>query len=217
MIQYFENFASDFLKKDIETEILKSTGWLWQYRTETAGYHDAPDYACIEDSNTEDSPQLIHIVNMDSKDMIILSPLIYKITETVGYKVQFQRIKANLLWPNAHRKNLDSYHRPHADHGRQDAKTLIYYVNDSDGDTVIFKNRWTGEDPGLLEIEQRITPKAGSAVLFDSVQYHTSSSPTTDVRSVINFIFWPMAETNQHPDIPPIPINLPVGKGFHNL
>ncbi len=218
MIHYFENFASDFLRKDIETEILKSPSWLWQYRTETSGQYEAPDFAWIEDENTEDCPQLIHIINMDSKDMTFISPLIYKISETVGYKLQFQRIKANLLWPNALRKNPNSYHRPHADHGRYDAKTLIYYVNDSDGDTVIFKNTWTGENPGILEIEQRITPKAGSAILFDSVRYHASSSPTQNIRSVINFIFWPMEEIdNQHPDIPPIPLNIPVGKGFHNL
>lgn len=217
MVKYFENFASSFLKKDIENEILKSPNWMWQYRSETSGQYEAPDYAWIEDENTEDSPQLIHIIHPESKDMLIVSPLIYKISEILGYRLQFQRIKVNLLWPNATRKNLNSYHRPHSDHGRPDAKTLIYYVNDSDGDTIIFKNTWTGQDPGKLEINQRISPKAGSAILFDSALYHASSSPTQNVRSVINFIFWPMDSTTEHPDIPPIPTNVPVGKGFHNL
>jgi len=219
MIQYIENFASGFLQKDIQKEILSSPHWLWQYRTETSGQYDAPDFAWIEDENTKDTPQLIHVVDDGSKDMQIISPLIYKIAETVGYELQFQRIKANLLWPDAERKNLNSYHRPHADHGRIDAKSLIYYVNDSDGDTVIFKNRWTGEDPGTLEIAQRITPKAGSAVLFDSTLYHASSSPTTGVRSVLNFIFWPKQIDPLDPDglAPPIPINIPIGKGFNRI
>jgi hypothetical protein len=216
MIQYFENFASSFLQSDIENEILKSTSWLWQYRSETAGQYPGDDFAWIEDRSTEDSPQLIHIINNDSKDMSFISPLVYNIFEAVGYKLQFQRIKANLLWPNANRKNPNSYHRPHADHGRGDANTLIYYVNDSDGDTVIFDKIWTGEDPGQLTVSERIRPKRGSAILFDSVRYHASSSPTTDVRSVINFIFWPRQVDPQDPQglAPPIPTAIPLGKGF---
>jgi hypothetical protein len=217
MIQYIENFASGFLQKDIQKEILSSTTWLWQYRSETAGQYPAPDFAWVEDENTEDTPQLIHIVDERSRDMQFVSPLVYNIIDTVGYEVQFQRIKANLLWANSGRKNPNSYHRPHADHGRPDALSLIYYVNDSDGDTVIFKNRWVGQDPGKLEVDQRITPKAGSALLFDSTLYHASSSPTNGVRSVLNFIFWPKQVDPADPDglAPEIPINIPVGRGFN--
>lgn len=219
MIQYFENFAGEFLKEDIQREVLKSQTWLWQFRTETSGQYEAPDFAWIEDENTEDTPQLIHVVNDASKDMQIISPMIYKIADTVGYKIQLQRVKANLLWPNPSKKIENSYHRPHADHGRPNAKTLLYYVNDADGDTVIFNKRWTGEDPGKLEISYRVSPKAGSAVLFDSNIYHASSSPTTGIRSVINFIFWPFEVDPQDPDglAPPIPLNIPVGKGFNRL
>jgi hypothetical protein len=75
---------------------------------------------------------------------------------------------------------------------------------------------WTGEDPGPLNVIERIRPKRGSAILFDSVRYHASSSPTTDVRSVINFIFWPRQVDPQDPEgmAPPIPTSIPVGKGF---
>jgi hypothetical protein len=217
MFQYIENFVTGSLKEDLEKTILKSPTWLWQYRSETSGGVPAPDYAWIEDSNTEDSPQLIHVVNESAKDMILMSPLIYKISDIVGYTIQLQRIKTNLLWPDANRKNPQSYHRPHVDHGRPDAKTLIYYVNDSDGDTIIFKNAFTGEDPGPLEELHRITPKAGSAILLDSTMYHASSSPTTGVRSVINFIFWPKTEEENLPGSPPVPVNIPVGKGFNRI
>lgn len=217
MLQYIENFVTGSLKEDLEKTILTSPNWLWQYRSETSGAFPATDYAWIEDSNTEDSPQLIHVINESTKDMILMSPLIYKISDIVGYTVQLQRIKANLLWPNANRKNTNSYHRPHVDHGRPNAKTLIYYVNNSDGDTIIFKNKFTGDDPGPLEELQRITPKAGDAILFDSTMYHTSSSPTTGIRSVINFIFWPKEEEETPPGSPPVPINIPIGKGFNRI
>lgn len=218
MIQYIENFVSPFLQNDVKKHILDSKTFLWQYRQETASQYNAPDFACIHDENTKDSPQFIHIVESDSKDMAVISPLIYKILDTVGYEVQFQRIKINFLYPDISVKGKDWYHVPHADHGRPDAKTLIYYVNDADGDTVIFKNRWAGVDPGQLIVEKRIRPKAGSAVLFDSNIYHASSSPTTNIRSVINFIFWPKTISDvTNEDLPPLPTNIPIAKGFDKL
>jgi hypothetical protein len=218
MIQYIENFVSPFLLNDIKKEILESKTFLWQLRSETASQYNAPDFACLYDEKTKDSPQLIHIVEPESKDMSVISPLIYKIVETVGYEVQFQRVKINLLWPDITVKDKELYHVPHADHGRSDAKTLIYYINDADGDTVIFKNRWTGVDPGQLIVEKRIKPKAGSAVLFDSNMYHASSSPTTNIRSVINFIFWPKTIPDvTNDDLPPLPTNIPIAKGFDKL
>jgi len=216
MVTYIENFANQFLKKDLEKEFLESKTWTWQYRTETSSMYNSADYGCLEDSNTKDSPQFIHIVDSNSRDMAVISPLIYRLVEIVGFEVQFQRIKANLLWPDPTVKGTNFYHRPHVDHGRDDAKTLIYYVNDSDGDTIIFKNRWDGTDPGDLIVDCRIKPKAGDAILFDSNIYHTSSSPTERIRSVINFIFWQKQIDPQDPEGmgPPIPTCVPVGKGF---
>ena len=61
-------------------------------------------------------------------------------------------------------------------------KSLIYYVNDSDGDTIFFNDN-------LKEIK-RVNPKKGKAVLFDSNILHCGSNPINTLnRVVINFIF----------------------------
>jgi hypothetical protein len=53
----------------------------------------------------------------------------------------------------------DYYNVPHVDIPMPH-KTLIYYVNDSDGDTVIFKERWFGKnDYAAKTVAKTITPK----------------------------------------------------------
>jgi len=73
---------------------------------------------------------------------------------------------------------------PHVD-GKDPHKVLIYYVNDSDGDTFFYKR-----NKNNLEETLRISPSMGSAVFFDGSIYHASSTPSkTSRRITINFNF----------------------------
>ena len=65
-------------------------------------------------------------------------------------------------------------HEPH--------RVCLYYVNDSDGDTILFK------DDKTTEIK-RITPKKGRIVFFDGSIPHCSSNPKQTHRSILNFDF----------------------------
>jgi Rps23 Pro-64 3,4-dihydroxylase Tpa1-like proline 4-hydroxylase len=62
----------------------------------------------------------------------------------------------------------------------------VYYVTDSDGDTVIYDNTY-GEDVKTLQRHKTVTPKAGRMVFFDGSRYHCSSQPTESARCIINF------------------------------
>lgn len=73
----------------------------------------------------------------------------------------------------------------------------IYYVNDSDGDTIIFNETNDDYDPGEKDIQkiktgpfsikQRVTPKQGKVLLFPGNHYHTASfCKDTDFRCLIN-------------------------------
>ncbi len=57
----------------------------------------------------------------------------------------FRRIKINLL-PRRETKHL--YHTPHVDFD-QPHWTIIYYVNDSDGPTIFFKQKYDGHKQKL--------------------------------------------------------------------
>ena len=79
----------------------------------------------------------------------------------------------------------------------------IFYVNDSDGNTVIYNERYDGEDgdysskviqeKGLeekLTIQQEIEPKANRMVAFDGLYIHTGSVPAKhNTRVILNSNF----------------------------
>ena len=61
---------------------------------------------------------------------------------------------------------------------------VLYYVIDSDGDTVIYNER----KKSLTYTEkQRVTPKQGRVVIFEGGQYHTAEQPTKGTRCIVNY------------------------------
>lgn len=80
------------------------------------------------------------------------------------------------------------YTLPHFDTRFENTKALIYYINDSDGDTVIFNEYQHGQiiDVSKKTITHRITPAKGRAVLFDSNRYHAACLSSKNMRAVLN-------------------------------
>jgi hypothetical protein len=123
-----------------------------------------------------------------------IAPLIGEYQKRTGDKQTFlQRVKSNLLLP----QSGPTTQQPHTDgmrviDGQYNSigrKTLLYYVNDSDGDTIFYDKYFLGEPLGLIKEHQRVTPKKGRAVIFDSNLIHGGNCPTTsDYRIVINCV-----------------------------
>jgi hypothetical protein len=69
--------------------------------------------------------------------------------------------------------------------------TLLYYVHDCDGDTVLYD--YYGVDdtplPPSVRVQQTITPRQGRIAIFDSNQYHSNGIPSYGARQVINCVF----------------------------
>ena len=89
---------------------------------------------------------------------------------------------------------INKYNLPHVDLMDEKAfKTFVYYVHDSDGDTVLFKQKYKKNEvldfKNLTEIK-RSSPKKGNGLYFDGLIYHSGNCPILyKKRTIINFDF----------------------------
>jgi hypothetical protein len=126
----------------------------------------------------------------------LLIPLLFVSTDKANVKFNdLIRIRLG-MFP---RTMLDvPHHNPHVDFYEPHIVGL-YYVDDSDGDTVIFNEtfdqvnieqsaRYANE--GKFTVLARISPKKGKMVFFDGKHYHASMHPKEHAqRVVITFDF----------------------------
>ena len=80
------------------------------------------------------------------------------------------------------------YNFPHVDDA-EGVLALLLYLNDCDGDTIIFNEKTFDPDKGLTP-HKRITPKRNRCVLFDPRYLHASTPPVeSDYRLILNIVF----------------------------
>ncbi len=104
----------------------------------------------------------------------------------IDYKALL-RLKANLTFPDG---DSELTQAPHIDHSFPH-KVFLYYINDSDGDTIIYDKKFSevGEHVDLYE-KERVSPRAGRAIGFDGLTYHSPLTPlNTQYRAVINITY----------------------------
>jgi len=160
-----ENFLPDAQQTEIERALL-SYNFPWFFYANTN--------ADKAETQTGDVPQFVHGFIQDGRDLSEFSHIPHNIVKPLGLeKADILRAKANMLA----RDTAATVHPKHVDEPNAHL-VMVYYVNDADGDTCLFKG---------TEISHRISPKRGCAVIFDGRTYHASSSPVeTRFRTVVN-------------------------------
>lgn len=145
-----------------------------------------------EEKDWLDSPMLTHTIFNPEEGPV--SPLFNEVRtlfsfleDKKGYSFEMLgRVKANLTYPQPH-KTLPN--PPHIDVPQDECYSMVLYVNDSDGDTVLYDKRIQDGDKNLKEIA-RIEPLPGRAVIFNSNRFHSSSPPNNNpYRIIINSVF----------------------------
>lgn len=110
-----------------------------------------------------------------------------KIPQIVCGKINAELIQilaARLFITVPHRTKLEHY-APHTDRPEPHLG-LIYYVNDSDGDTLFFEDK-SIENNWKPKVIERVSPKKGRIVLFDGSHLHAGGYPTNTPRCIVNY------------------------------
>jgi len=164
------------------------------YRICTLGYQKYNFTDCTSDNiinhklnSVKDTPQFVflnyHKGLDDTKDPnhYLFKTILYFLENQLSQEIdELLRIKTNILLKN--HNDGDFHNTPHYDLDVPNYKSVIYYVNDSDGPTYFFDNEYN--------VIEKVYPKQGRMVLFDSETIHAGSNPVSnDYRIVINYIF----------------------------
>jgi|9_EtaG_2_1085328.scaffolds.fasta_scaffold01700_9 hypothetical protein len=130
-----------------------------------------------------DTFQLVHVLyKVNTRQKSVYFNEFYNLFQEIVNKmikkdVELLRMKVNLLFKKQN-KTINNFHID--DNKDLNFKTAIYYINNSDGDTVIYNNNKL----------KKIKPEAGKVLLFDGDLYHASSNPIkNNLRKVVNINF----------------------------
>jgi len=187
LLKVYDDFLPKKLFNYIQSTLLSpQTQWIFGEGTITNMEHSIP--------NVKDSIQFEHTLwtpeyTTQLFDLRMFNVLIEKVCD-VSIK-EVRRIKTNMLLKESDYPTGYT-HVPHSDIAGPNEElidnlaTFLFYVNDSDGDTVIFNETSVdGKIPTKVTEAKRITPKANRGVLFDSNYYHASTPPRTNSRRVV--------------------------------
>ena len=155
----------------------------------------------VTNQNYGDNSGLTHLAfnfgNPPSEWYPFLMPLVYSIAEAGGHELdQLLRIRVGCLNQTV---NINYKHNtPHIDF-MMPHYTACYYVNDSDGDTVVFDQ--TTKDIGTTNLDEEVlqnyvarttftvadqaTPQCGRVCIFNGLQFHASTKPKEHDRRIV--------------------------------
>jgi|TARA_E500000318_G_C3466481_1_gene174777 hypothetical protein len=179
----------DFLPKSTIGDLKHLQGVPFLYNKSSC--YKCRDYSLMNARGcAHDYPQFVHTLYSDGKKDSknfepVVAPIIKYFFEknNISEKI-LTRAKVNMTTKCS--KNLRT--TPHIDNANKHY-VMIYYVNDSDGDTIIYKQKY-GEKRLWLSPYKRVSPKAGRCVFFNGLHYHSASLPKkSDVRCVVNMNF----------------------------
>ena len=188
-IYVFDNFIDIKYQKDIRDILLgeadyEEESFPWYYiedvtasgdpdsQHRSALGHQYVDY--IEGEPVGEKLTIFHHLFLDMLKKVCRKMVIRNINVLQG--------RSFLQFPlNLKNRSLDT---PHIDIHDRKHIVALYYVCDSDGDTIIFNERKPSES---YTIKQRVTPKQGRMVIFDGSLMHTAEQPINNVRCIVNY------------------------------
>lgn len=183
-----DHFIDQETSESIKNFIFSNTSGMPWFFNENTNVEDPQRIYCIGTDKTRSSFQMVSPVEPSHPLYNTIVGLLNVFAAKHGFSYNsISRIKINLI-PRDPDFTMEYHHMPHIDSDGEH-QVFIYYVNDSDGDTILFDDFFNGQTPKLESFE-RISPKQGRGMVFNGLQYHASSSPCySKYRCIINVDF----------------------------
>ena len=193
----------DFIEKDYQEKIKRELLGAEDHLGQQFPWYYIEDVTSAYDPDSQHRPGLSHQYvklpkglddDEDVKPKVVgqvtseYHELFVPMLKTVGAKLGMRNInvlqgRSFLQFPVNTDGTIDS---PHIDICSEiDFIVALYYVVDSDGDTVIYNET---EESKIYTIKKSVTPKQGRMVIFDGSLYHAAEQPiNSNTRCVVNY------------------------------
>jgi hypothetical protein len=179
-IEVFDNIIDIIQQETIKHKLLNLTSWNYVDDVSIKGniHQRRPGFKHIFDRDNLDN-SLLHLVNNTQEKIKHI-----KENNQILEARSFLQLPLNTDFAGT---SIDT---PHLDRFEPHL-VFLYYVCDSDGDTVIYnyKTKKEGDIPFFEDVKElkRITPKQGRVVVFDGMYWHTAEQPKNNIRCIVNF------------------------------
>ena len=180
-----DDFISLEYQQKIKDELLGlDNAFPWNYSEDVTG---------AGDFDSQHRPAMSHqYVSVDDDDISEISSVYHHLfTPLLSKACQYLKIpeaeiiqgRSFLQVPlNLKNRDVDTPHIDILD--RNNFFVVLYYVCDSDGDTIIYNET---KESDQYTIKQRVTPKKGRVVIFDGILMHTAEQPLNNTRCIVNY------------------------------
>lgn len=172
----FDDVFSKETQDDIENAVYTKISFFW---VNTTIGKDHPWKDANVGKQVKEYPYMQHdiIRNYELAPNIELSPVVYALVDKFNktFNTEFKNIhraQCNFTWIQPNGPLVSPRHRDSI----YDHHVILYYINDSDGETVI-------EVDGEIK---SVSPKKGRMIVFNGNYFHSSTSPEKTNRFVIN-------------------------------
>ena len=187
--QVFDNIIPESDQTKLENYV-KISNLKWNYQHNITGLYGGTESLKLP-------ANVLKGVDIDNTDIInIINSIKLNLLNKLNMK--FERdYRCKINWTTPISESYDFKNLIHVDMS-VDHIAIVYYINNTDGNTVFLNNKMgnTGEflqhnfksiDVDGFETLNKIQPKKGRAVIFDGNIHHYGEYPTITDRYVINF------------------------------
>jgi hypothetical protein len=175
IIGQIDSFIPSALADKIEAEVLHHQfPWFWR---------PSSKYGVREGGENSEDFQFIHLIYRDDTPQSTTFDLAREVLIAFENATQLvikdvRKIKANLLpRQSLSDEGLEDTIHVDVETGYKKYISIVYYISDSDGDTVLYNANNTER--------LRVTPKKGKAVYFPSDMKHRATPPSKEKRRIV--------------------------------